>query len=228
MGAQPREFGVGIASTPLSPGGPMIGAGEGLGIGETEAGLGDPVMEILTLEAIRLIDELGPAALTVRALAARTHYAPSTVSYHLESVNTLKRDVWQRIAMVLSEQVVGIDATGDDWPPIALAVLGSWVEEHPNLARFFTSGNTGPDAVFSPKFSADFERRWSIRPDYQGAAEVAVFFGRRLQSWVEMLWRGHRSAGLPEQLRAVLLIDLAQTRDLWSEVTTRRDPSPGS
>jgi AcrR family transcriptional regulator len=179
----------------------------------------DPVLEHLLRTAIELLDEEGPEAVTLRAVAQRSHYEPSTVSYHISTIDEFRRELWTRIGAVLAADLIELDGRAEVWPNLALTYIEQWNRLHPNRARFYALGSNTAAQWFNVDFSHEFERRWGVTAAYLGHGVVAVYFARKLQFIVEMVLRAAPEGTVEGWFRPVLLNELADSRAAWTQVT---------
>lgn len=91
------------------------------------------VQQALISAGLDLVDESGLAGVTVRALAARTHYSPSTIGYHATPMQRFVELLWEELGQrFVADTLVPHEPTRDR----AERMLG-WAAHNPHRATFF-------------------------------------------------------------------------------------------
>jgi hypothetical protein len=143
----------------------------------------DGVMQTLIAAGLEIIEEEGADAMTVRSLAARTHYSASTVGYHTTPMRTFVSRLWHEICSDLLTTSMP-NPGSDHWSTRAAAQMLDWAHTRPHHTRFFVSFS--PDRL-QPHPLLQLDRFDVGAPDHEGRLdEVLHFLVRRLQSAIEL------------------------------------------
>lgn len=167
---------------------------------------------------LELVDESGIDAMTVRALAARTHYSASTVGYHTTPMRTFVTMLWHEVCSDLLTASVPKPGA-DHWSVRAAGQMIEWAQARPHRTQFFVTFS--PDQLRPhPLLMLDeFDVGAS---DHAGRLdEVLHFLVRRLQSAIEL------ALATPRHSDAVDLLARALHAD-WRFWTDGHTPLPAS
>lgn len=183
----------------------------------------EAVVADLLVSAIELIRDGGVEGVTVRALAHKSHYSPSTIGYHTVPFDQFVDRVWRKVGIDLARSILG-EPQGDDWAPPAARRLLAWHDENPLLAQFFVShAAVPPDGYGVDEWS--FLHGMSAALPADRTLAVLSYLARRFQLALEHALRWPE--GRPGQER-VLADELLALDAEWRRFIGRPSQTTGS
>lgn len=167
-------------------------------------------MRTLVAAGLEIIEEAGADAVTVRSLAARTHYSASTVGYHTTPMRTFVSRLWHEVCSDLLAASLPEPGSAH-WSTSAAAQMLDWANERPHHTQFFVSFS--PDRL-QPHPLLKLDRFDGGARDHDGQIdEVLHFLVRRLQSAIEL---AHSTRHRPDAV-SLLARSLHADWKFWTE-----------
>ncbi len=175
-------------------------------------------LEALVRAGLDIVAEGGAAALTIRALAHRTHYAASTIGYHVAPFDDFVDLLWRYVGSDLAEHAFRATASAEE---SASRIFG-WAAQQPNSAAFFVRHNPRrPDRTHTGfwSFLGDIEPSAS-----HDTATLALLhlLARRLQSALEYALDNEDG----DVGRRMLASELRSMRVAWGDFGRPHQPGP--
>ncbi len=179
--------------------------------------------QALVTAGLAILDEQGVEAITVRALAARTYYSPSTVGYHTQPFRDFLDLLWRHVGSELALHVFGEPGTSD----VRAGRMLDWAAVHPRRAAFFVDHPPHRPASTRVEF-------WTFLCglDVHDSADLEMlsrlhFMARRLQAALDYALR---SPADEDGRRAILTVELRDLSAAWkrSQPVSRPAPSRGT
>lgn len=180
----------------------------------------EAVIADLLMTAIALIREGGIDTVTVRSLAQKSFYSPSTIGYHTAPFDQFVGRVWRKVGIDLATEVLG-NPEADDWSAPAARRMLEWHDCEPLVGAFFVShAATPPDAYGTEEWSFLDGMNEQLPADRTLA--VLTYLARRFQLALELAlrWPGGRA----EQER-VLADELTAIHTEWTRFIESQRPA---
>lgn len=169
---------------------------------ESAESAGTDVLSTMVDAALELLDQDGIKAVTVRNLARRTFYSPSSIGYHVSPVQRFHTLLWERVGTDLLDDALRPDPCTESWAAEAARSLVARCTAQPRRAEFFAQHYPDPDRTAS-----DLQVFRSLLLRIGAPTDEAGYLGRRLQLVVDL------AANAPEPTRAAERVE-SELRDL--------------
>jgi AcrR family transcriptional regulator len=176
---------------------------------------GVDVAVLMVEAALDLLDDDGIRAVTVRNLARRTYYSPSSIGYYVTPVQRFHTSLWERVGTEIVDEAMRAGADEEPWTRSAALSLVARCDIQPRRAAFFAQHYPCRDrSVSDRQVFRSFLRRIGAPPDEAG------YVGRRLQLAVDLAVTADRPHAATERVER----ELCDLRDRYAAPA----PPPGA
>lgn len=171
---------------------------------------GVDVAALMVAAALDLLDDDGIRAVTVRNLARRTYYSPSSIGYYVTPVQRFHTSLWERVGTEIVDEAMRPGAGEEPWTRSAARSLVARCDVQPRRAQFFAQHYPCRDRSASDRqVFRSFLLRVGAPPDEAG------YVGRRLQLAVDLAVTADRPASATDRVDRVER-ELCDLRDRYA------------